>query len=82
MLIFLASVLTGCGPHKSQQQTSITDRAKARYLAGMEELLSGNYTEAIMEFNQVAKNPGYVSYAALARLRVADALFLQEKYGE
>jgi len=78
--IVLGAIVVGCGTTHGSQQTSITDRARARYVTGMQELVAGNYTEAIMEFNQVAKNPGYVSYAALARLRVGDALFLQEKY--
>ena len=47
---------------------------------GMEELLAGNYTEAIVQFHRVVRSPGYVKYAALARLRIGDALFMQEKY--
>lgn len=47
---------------------------------GMEELMAGNYTEAITQFHRVVRSPGYVKYAALARLRIGDALFLQEKF--
>ena len=69
----------GCGTDDSASK-SITARARDSYITGMDELLSGNYTEAVLRFQEVAKNPGYVKYAALARLRIGDALFLQEKY--
>ncbi len=62
------------------RRRSATDQARDRYQVGVDELVSGNYTEAIIAFQQVVKSPGYIKYAALARLRIGDCLFLQEKY--
>ena len=72
--------MTACTNNRRRTDLSITARARDRYVRGMDELLSGNYMEAIQELQLVVKNPGYVSYAALARLRIGDALFMQEKY--
>jgi len=77
--LVVLTMLPACATDLSGKK-SITARARDRYVAGMDEMLSGNYAEAILQFQQVAKNPGYVKYAALARLRIADSLILQEKY--
>ena len=80
VLVLLSTFSMACASSLPSRGADVNDQARARYLVGMEELLSGNYTEAIQHFQQVSKNPGYVSYAALARLRIGDALFLQEKF--
>ncbi len=77
--ILVASTLCACTGHTGPKRT-ITAQTKSHYIVGMDELLSGNYTEAITAFQQVVKSPGYIKYAALARLRIGDSLFLQEKY--
>jgi len=80
LLILLASaVFAGCGTTHTRAR-SISAEARGRYLEGMDELVSGNYTEAILLFQTVRQSPGYIKYGSLALLRIADALFLQEKY--
>ena len=86
VLISAAWCALGCTQrHKTRpagELSRVGSQARVRYLAGMEELLGNNYAEAVQQFQQVVKNPGYVKYAALARLRIGDALLLQEKYAE
>ncbi|MFT5430777.1 MAG: outer membrane protein assembly factor BamD [Myxococcota bacterium] len=77
--LLVAVALTSC-TNASTVRRSPSEQALGRYSEGMEELLSGNYTEAIGQFHRVVRSPGYVKYAALARLRIGDALFLQEKF--
>jgi len=79
-LIALGACAGSCASTQANQAATPSDLARARYNAGMAELEAGNYTESIQEFSQVVRSPGYVKYGALARLRIADALFLQEKY--
>lgn len=59
---------------------SIQDTARRTYHEGMRELVSGNYVRAAQHFNQVARNPRNMRYAALARLRIADSLLLQDRH--
>ena len=54
--------------------------AKKRYLMGMEALAASDYEVAIGFFKQVMRVPGFVRLAANAKLRIGDALFLQERY--
>jgi outer membrane protein assembly factor BamD len=79
LALVVLTMMPACATDQSGEK-SITARARDRYISGMDELLSGNYTEAILHFQEVSKNPGYVKYAALSRLRIGDALFQQEKY--
>lgn len=76
--VCIAALLCGCAGQRVQRR-SLSAQAKDRYMVGMDEMLSGNYTEAITAFQQVVRSPGYIKYAALARLRIADCLFQQEK---
>lgn len=81
-ILVVALSVVSCGSSRvaTDQKATPTSKALARYIIGMDELVSGNYTEAVVHFQRVMRSPGYVKYAALARLRVADALFLQEKF--
>jgi outer membrane protein assembly factor BamD len=80
----IAACLVACGSTTSLQRVRTPEaqtlEARKQYIAGMEELLAGNYSEAIEIFNQVSRQPGYVKYSALARLRVGDAILLKEQY--
>lgn len=78
LLVMLTCV--ACSGNRRSSGTTVSDRARDYYHAGMDELVSGNYTEAIQAFQVVLRAPGYVKYTSMARLRIADALFLQEKY--
>lgn len=71
-----------CGGAKQLSPQQATNTARVRYYDGMQELVSGNYLRASQLFRQVARSPRYMRYAALARLRIGDALFLQDRYEE
>ena len=81
MLIAVA-VASGCSPNRAIRTDAIQDSAKTAYLQGLDSLESGNYLDAISAFQIVAKSPSYVKWAALARLRIADSLYFQEKHVE
>ena len=70
------------GPKMRVDPNNVQESARLAYFEGMKDLVSGNYTAAVAQFNVVARSPKYVHYAALARLRIGDALFLQERYKE
>jgi outer membrane protein assembly factor BamD len=76
---FVVLSAMGCG-HSVVDRINPGEIAKSRYLEGIESLQSGDYEEAIGLFKQVMRVPGYVRLAANARLRIADSLFLQEKF--
>lgn len=79
-VVVLVLLCAACGTRPPVRTVSLNDQARARYYLGMGELVDGNHAEAIQAFQQVARSPGYIKYAALARLRIGDALFLQEKF--
>ena len=82
--LLLLGVLLGCASQKGSGKPKTLEQQKKealeQYRDGMEELLAGNYTEAIELFNQVARLPSYIKYSSLARLRAADAVLLKEDY--
>jgi outer membrane protein assembly factor BamD len=78
-LVAVGLLVSACSTTPTRSR-SATAQAKDRYLVGIDEMTSGNYTEAIVAFQQVVKSPGYIKYSAMARLRIGDCLFLQEKY--
>jgi outer membrane protein assembly factor BamD len=75
----IVGLLAGCAPAASGT-TDPGELVKRAYLAGMESMKDGDYEEAIGLFKRVMRVPGYVRLAANARLRIGDALFLQDKY--
>lgn len=80
--LLLASAPTvGCAS-SAPAPTTIRDTARRAYYEGMRELVAGNYVRARQLFNQVARSPSYLSYSALARLRIGDALYLQDRFEE
>ena len=83
--VSLAVTIVGCdmaATGASTRRISPTESARNVYFAGMEELVDGNFTQSMELFNQVARSPRYVRHAALARLRLGDSLFFQERYEE
>ena len=79
--VLAASLLAGCA---TPQAKKLDPEASARqdYLEAMEELIAGNYIQATMLFNKVTRAPRYVRYGALARVRIGDALYRQQRYEE
>ena len=73
--------LLGCEV-ATKAPTSAEDTARQMYVEAMEELVAGNFQQATMLFQKVSRSPDYVRYAGLARLRIGDALYLQQQYEE
>jgi len=65
-----------------QVPTTPEDTARRSYHEAMEELVAGNYAHATKLFQKVSRSPSYIRHAPLARLRIGDALFLQQLYEE
>ncbi len=56
--------------------------AEHLYAEGMEHLAGGSVLEADQEFQNLAKLPAYISLTSLARLRLADSLFVARRFDE
>jgi len=83
IFLFLVCVFILCGCSSTKTlKLSVAEEARLNYQAGMEDLVDGDYTEAINSFRQVAKAPRYVRWSSLAKLRIADSLFFSGKYAE
>ncbi len=79
LTIAVALALSGCASSGGTRGRA-EDVGRERYLLGIEAMASGDYEEAIGHFRQVMRIPGLVQLGANSRLRIADALFLQEKF--
>jgi len=83
LLVGLLVALGGCRSVPAVLDgEGVQDSARRLYYAAMVELANGNHVQATQLFQQVASSPRYVRYAALARLRIGDALFFQSRYHE
>jgi outer membrane protein assembly factor BamD len=73
----------GCTP-PTQAKTILTysEDAKRAYDEAMEDFKGHNWLEAQALFREVKRKYVYSRYAKLAQLRIADADFEQEKFGE
>ena len=79
MLGVLASL--GCADSgATKRPVSYSDTARANYEKGLRELKDENFPEAIKYLNFVKNKFPFSRYATLAELRMADALYAQEKY--
>ena len=56
--------------------------ARRAYRQGMEELVSGNNNQAVKIFSTVARSPRYIRHAALAKIRIGDALYNEKRFEE
>ena len=56
------------------------EEAERLYFDGVEYLREGAFLEAQQTFLESLKKPGYLQVTSLARLRLGDALFLQQKH--
>ena len=73
---------TACASSHRVNSDGIQDSSRRTYYEAMQELVDGNYIASTQLFQDVARSPRYVRYAALAKLRIGDALFLQDRYQE
>jgi outer membrane protein assembly factor BamD len=58
------------------------DTARRAYRRGMEELVSGNNNQAVKIFATVARSPRYIRHAALAKIRIGDAYYNDQRFEE
>lgn len=56
--------------------------ARRAYFEGMQELVAGNNNQALTIFSTVARSPRYVRHAALAKIRIGDAYFYDQRFEE
>ncbi|TNF27973.1 MAG: outer membrane protein assembly factor BamD [Deltaproteobacteria bacterium] len=82
LFAWLGVGVSACASGDRVASEGISDTARRAYYEGMQELVDGNYIAATQLFQNVARSPRYVRYAALARLRIGDALYLQDRYQE
>jgi outer membrane protein assembly factor BamD len=62
--------------------TTTLSQSRDEYLSGLKALENADYATSMEILQRVSRGPSYIVYAPLARLRLADALFYQEKYDE
>ncbi len=83
-----AFLFLGCGSSmktasdSADRTVTLSHQSGAEYARGLAALRAGDYAKAMDSFQSVARGPSYVRYTALARLRLADALYFQEQFDE
>lgn len=84
LTIFAALSLasTACGSTAPALDGSVRDPIRRAYYEGMRALVDGDFLEANQRFQIVASSPRTAKYAALAKLRMGDTLFYQERFAE
>lgn len=83
----IAALLVGCAGTQvtrapGGRPATTLSQSRDEYLAGLRALETGDYATSMETLQRVARGPSYIVYAPLARLRLADALFYQEKFDE
>ncbi len=82
-LLLASSVWAGCGgASTSRTPLSYGDKAERAYAYAMEDFRDENCLDAEPAFRKVWRNYSYSRYAALAELRVADCLLIEQKHVE
>lgn len=85
-ILFAAFAALGCSSapvaRGSVERVTTLSQARQDYYQGLKALEEGEYLVATEHLQKVARGPSYIVYSPLARLRLADALFMQEKYDE
>jgi len=88
IVVIVLALGTGCattqsgGATVSGKPATTLSQSRDEYLSGLRSLETGDYAASMETFQRVARGPSYIVYAPLSRLRLADALFYQEKYDE
>lgn len=80
--VLAATAFIGCGTPGAPLPDDVKDPARRAYYEGMRELVDGDYVKATTLFQAVASSPRHIKHAALAKLRLGDALFFQGRYAE
>ena len=77
-----AAPLAGCNPPEPRTGLNYSADAARAYAAAMEEFNAHNWLEAQQLLREVKRKYAYSRYAPLAELKIADADFEQDKFGE
>jgi outer membrane protein assembly factor BamD len=72
----------GCTPPPPKSVLTYSEDAKKAYDDALEDFTAHNWLESQALFRELKRKYVYSRYARLAELRIADADFEQEKYGE
>ena len=84
LITFLFLFVGGCaGPTKGKkEEKKVSSIAQARhdYIAGLNALVAGEFDSAREYLEKVSRGPAYVVYTPLAKIRLADASMLEEKF--
>jgi outer membrane protein assembly factor BamD len=89
-VIFLALLASGCGgaskvtrqDKKEVKKVSSLAQARKDYIEGLSALVAGEFDSAREHLEKVSRGPAYVVYTPLAKIRLADASMLEEKFEE
>jgi len=82
ILLLVAGTLVGCASSGTGGSVTYLDSAASNYEKGQAELKDENFPEATKYFTYVKNKFPFSRYATMAELRLADALFAQDKYLE
>ncbi len=77
-----AAATVGCENEQPKTVLSYTQDAKHAYDLALDEFKAHNWVESQGLMREVKRKYSYSKYARLAELRIADADFEQEKYGD
>lgn len=80
--LLVVAALGGCAASAPPFPDEIKDPARRAYYEGVARLKDGDYVKAAQILQVVAASPRHVKHAALAKLRLGDALFFQGRYAE
>lgn len=81
-VFFACGALGACAASAPPFPDEIKDPARRAYYEGVARLADGDYIKAAAILQVVAASPRHVKQAALAKLRLGDALYFQGRYAE
>jgi outer membrane protein assembly factor BamD len=80
--LLLGPAAAGCEPPPPKTGLNYSADAQRAYNSAMEEFNAHNWLDAQQAMREVKRKYAYSRYAPLAELRIADADFEQEKFGD
>lgn len=81
-LLTIFMVVSACASTGPRPGDVSQDTARKLYAEGMDELVGKSYEEALVRFRKLAQFPLYMTYTKLAKLRLGDTLFQDERFLE
>jgi outer membrane protein assembly factor BamD len=91
-LVIVFLVAGGCGTNLAEfyfedlfgkgPSSTVDKTAEQLAVEGMQKMQKKEYGDALKDFRKLKENYPYSKYAALAELKIGDALFYDKKYGE